>query len=80
MKITFETKTIEIKPAIPSETAQVSEIELISISDMAIEKKVVALIKILGIDKAITLWEDEDYDSIGDWTQEQANEKIITLI
>jgi hypothetical protein len=80
MKITFNIKTIKIKPATEAEIAEVSEAELISISDMPTEKKIVALVNVLGIDRVITLWEDEAYDKVGDWSQEQANQKIIELL
>lgn len=80
MKISFDTKTIEVKSSTPSETVSVSEVDLISITDNATDKKIVALVEINGVQKAITLWEDDAYDAIGDWTQQQANEKIISLL
>ena len=35
---------------------------------------------IQGTVKFLTLWKDEDYDNIGNWTQEQAENKIIELL
>lgn len=80
MIINFNPKTIVIKPAVAEITAQISELTLIQISDLPSERKVVALIEFNNTQKVFTLWEDDAYDAIGDWTQEQANNKIIELL
>lgn len=35
---------------------------------------------IQGTAKLLTLWEGVEYDNIGNWTQEQANDKIIEML
>jgi hypothetical protein len=35
---------------------------------------------IQGAVKFLTLWEGIEYDNIGNWTQEQANDKIIEIL
>jgi hypothetical protein len=37
-------------------------------------------VPIQGTVKFLTLWEGTEYDSIGNWTQEQAEDKIIELL
>lgn len=59
----------------------VSAIEVISITDNCLNK-VIATVKIPNSYdvRKIVLWEGAAYDTIGEWTQEQANEKILELI
>jgi hypothetical protein len=42
-------------------------------------KKVVAA-KFDKLPKALVLWTGDEYDSIGNWTQEQADQKITELL
>ena len=58
------------------------------LTDIPEEKEVVAEIIALNDSleiiptqfKTLVLWSGVDYDNIGDWTQEQAENKIIELI
>lgn len=58
---------------------EINEINIITINDNC-TNKVVALVKLNEINQLITLWEDQEYINIGNWTQEQANQKIIELL
>lgn len=41
---------------------------------------VIALVKINGLEQVLTLWQGAVYIAIGNWTQEQANTRILELI
>ena len=81
MEITLNTpKTVVVARAIAEKTAVITKIELISITDIP-NDRVVAVVKIPNMaDRELILWEGVEYDSIGDWTQEQANSRIIELL
>jgi len=73
-------KDVTIEPTIPAEVINdVSEIDIITISDNTVSA-VTAVINIKGVDKAYVLWEGQAYIDIGNWTQEQANTRILELI
>lgn len=79
MIITLETpKTIITQPAVAELTETFSELTLVYTIDDG--KSVKAFITYNGIDNTLTLWEGAEYTAIGDWTQEQANTKIIELL
>ena len=40
----------------------------------------VAMIVIEGLSKTIVLWQGDEYKAIGDWTQSDANNRIIELL
>jgi hypothetical protein len=46
--------------------------------DMPEQKKVLAFFN--GIFKPLPLWEDDAYDAIGDWTQAQAEARLLELL
>lgn len=50
----------------------------ITIIDNNKRKSVVA--KIVGIPKALVLWKDQEYTNIGDYTQAQAEARILELL
>jgi hypothetical protein len=73
-------KNVTIEPAIPAEIINdVSEVDIVTISDNTVSE-VSAVINIRGIDKVYILWEGQAYIDIGDWTQAQANARILELI
>lgn len=75
-------KDVTITPAIPEETVSATEVTVITISDNTIDA-VVAAIVVNGYNKVLTLWNASTiptYEQIGDWTQVQANARIIELI
>ena len=66
-------------PAIPPVTQEASEVDVITINDNTVDA-VIALISINGVQQVITLWQGESYIAIGNWTQEQANARILEII
>ena len=50
----------------------------IMLMDFPLKKYVTA--KILPCPKTLTLWENLEYDAIGDWTQKQAEERLLELL
>lgn len=73
-------KNITIEPAVPAEVLDnVSEVDIVTISDNTVSE-VVAVVNIRGVNKAYVLWEGPAYIAIGNWTQEQANARILELI
>ena len=75
MKITFETpkEIVTVKEA--KETF--NEITVDHITDSPWRKEVKAFIRELGI---LTLWENEEYDTIGQWTDTDAITRISELL
>lgn len=73
-------------------TIKVTEFDIIKITDYPELKKVVADLKfgsdLVAQTKDIVLWENIDnekesdlaYDKIGNWTQEQAEQRIIEIL
>jgi hypothetical protein len=66
-------------PGIPPIKQESAEVDVITINDNTINA-VVALIRINGLAQALTLWQGSEYIAIGNWTQEQANARILELI
>lgn len=55
----------------------IDKVKLINIVDNCINK-VTASVKVNDFTtEQVVLWEGEDYTNIGNWTQEQANKKIV---
>jgi hypothetical protein len=68
--------TVTKPVAITSDT-----IKVVSITDLPSNKKVIANISVGNItNNNLVLWSGSDYDAIGDWTQVQANNQIISLL
>jgi len=66
-------------PAIPPVTEESDAVDVITINDDTVNS-VIALINIMGIDRTLVLWEGPAYIAIGNWTQDQANARILELI
>ena len=62
---------------IPAYQVSLSSIEIEYFVDSPAEKVVEAYAKKIG---KIVLWEGAAYDAIGDWTQCQANDRILELL
>lgn len=56
---------------------ELTELTIDRIVDIVSQKQVVAFVEHF---ERIILWEDDAYDAIGNWTQEQAEARIIELI
>lgn len=68
------------KIILQEEVSQIIEsIEIVSIVDAPSEKRVFAKYNIGKNGFIIDLWIGDSYDAIGDWTQEQAIDKIKSL-
>ena len=80
LRITFEEKTISRVVNGNTENAQATYVDVVYVNDNMLDK-VTALIFVpsLGL-KSLTLWEDAGYNSIGNWTQQQAIDRILELI
>lgn len=64
MEIQFnEEKTVVVRPA---ETKKLTKLTIDRVTDVPSEKKVYARVK--EIVNIITLWSDDEYDNIGQWT------------
>lgn len=63
-----------------AESVTLNKVILESISDNPAAKTVVAVVSCVIFKKLLLLWAADDYDSIGDWTQEDANKKIVELL
>lgn len=73
-------KTIFIREE-QSISVTTSTVTILNQIDNPVDKTVIAFIKInetYQVHK--TLWEGDAYDAIGNWSQEQANERIIELL
>ena len=66
-------------PAIPPVTEESDSVDVITINDDTVNS-VIALISIKNIERTLVLWEGQAYIDIGNWTQEQANARILELI
>lgn len=75
MEIQFnEDKSITIREA---EIKTVSKVTIDRLVDNPIEKKVIAFIS--EIPSPITLWSGDEYDNIGQWTDENVKERLIEI-
>ena len=66
-------------PGIPPVTQESSEVDVVTINDNTVDA-VIALVKINGLEQVLTLWQGPAYIAIGNWTQAQANARILELI
>lgn len=77
-----EVKTINL-PAekiireIPAYQLKIDKVEIRYVQDDMANKKVTAITK--GITGTIVLWEGEAYDAIGQWTDQDVDDRIIEL-
>ena len=74
-------KNVILQPEIPAVTAIVNTVDIIVLSDDL--SSVISVVKVDGVTKTLTLWGAETtptYEEIGNWTQEQANTRIVELI
>lgn len=60
----------------PAKTKTITEFNILSIQDFPVEKKLIVVTEELG---RITLWEGADYDSIGQWTDDDLINRLTTL-
>jgi hypothetical protein len=65
-------------PVVVVQEQKVAEITVVRIVDLPGQRIVRAFVAELP--QPIVLWEGDDYDKIGNWTQEQANDRIIEVI
>lgn len=72
-------KEVVVIAAKPAETVEANELSIITISDNTVDN-VTAVVNIQGYDKVLVLWQGAAYIAIGNWTQEQANARILELI
>ena len=61
----------------PEQTISLSTLTIERMVDLPNEKMVFVFIKELG--KKITLWEGDDYDAIGQWTDTDVQNRILEL-
>jgi hypothetical protein len=72
-------KQVIVAPAIPAQSVEASELTIVTISDNTVDC-VTAVVTIDTYDLVLILWEGPAYIAIGNWTQEQANARILELI
>ena len=65
-----------------SEPVQVATTEVIveQINDNYLEKKVVCVVKIGDKFVTLNLWENEEYDAIGQWTDTDVEARLTVLL
>lgn len=75
MEITFQTpQTIVIKP---EETKTLEKLTVMRMVDLPNEKKVKVFLKELR--EPVILWEGDEYDAIGQWTDSDVQTKLTEL-
>jgi hypothetical protein len=62
----------------PQETTTLTGVTIVRLVDRPSDKVVNAFTE--EFPNPIALWTDADYDSIGDWTQAQAEARLVSLI
>jgi hypothetical protein len=72
-------KEVVIVAAKSAETIEANELSIITISDNTIDS-VTAVVNVQGYNKVLILWEGQAYINIGNWTQDQANARILELV
>jgi hypothetical protein len=75
-------KQVTVTPAVPAKTVEASELTIVTISDNTVDN-VTAVVNVDGYDLVLILWGDDTvptYTQIGNWTQDQANARILELI
>jgi len=70
-------KEIEVV-VVPQETVKLSTLTIERTVDLSAEKKVKVFIQELR--QPITLWEGEEYDKIGQWTDVDVKDKLLSLL
>lgn len=61
---------------VPAYQVKTSIIEVLSVDDNSIQKKIIANTKQLG---EIVLWESDSYDRIGQWSDDDVQTRLIEL-
>ena len=78
------TKSIAVKKnpfSQSTENVDVSEVNVTNISDNCVNTVTAVIIVSVGtMPLKLVLWEDASYDAIGNWTQAQAEARIIELL
>jgi len=72
--LTVDLGTQKVVKELPAREIKVSKLEITSIEDSSVDKKVTAFVK--GFPGKITLWEGSSYDSIGQWTDADVANRI----
>jgi hypothetical protein len=72
--LTIDLGSKKVVREIPAINIEISKIEILSIEDSAVEKKVTAKTK--GLTGQIVLWEGAAYDAIGQWTDTDVANRI----
>jgi len=75
-------KQVTVTPAVPAQTVEASELTIVTISDNTVDN-VKAVVNVDGYDLVLILWDSTTtptYTQIGNWTQDQANARILELI
>ena len=72
-------KQVTVVPAVPAQIVEASELTIITISYNTVDN-VTAVVNIDGYNLVLILWEGQAYINIGNWTQGQANARILELI
>lgn len=72
--LTVDLGSKKVIKEIPARNIEVSKIQITSIEDSAVAKKVVAKTK--GFPGQIVLWEGAAYDAIGQWTDTDVANRI----
>jgi hypothetical protein len=72
--LTVDLGSKKVVKQIPARSIEISKIEILSIEDSAINKKVIARVK--GFPGQIVLWEGDAYDAIGQWTDADVATRI----
>lgn len=72
--LTVDLGSVKVVKELPAQQIKVSKIEINSITDSAVDKKVTAFVK--GFPSTIVLWEGAAYDAIGQWTDTDVTKRI----
>jgi len=76
-------KNITVVPEVPAEIINdVAEVDIVTINDNTVDE-VKAVVNIGGFNKVYVLWDattNPTYEQIGNWTQAQANARILELL
>lgn len=71
---TVEFSKPKVVKEIPKQQIKLSKIEITSITDSSVDKKVTAYVK--GLPRTIVLWEGASYDAIGQWQDSDVTARI----
>lgn len=76
MTVDFTTRAVlKVVPAVPEYTISTPSLNIEKIEDLPNEKKVIAYTDHQDA-RIIVLWEGEDYDAIGQWTDDDVINRI----